>query len=262
VRLTELLREDWKTNSPRALIRPGFHALAMHRLGHAAGARTGPGRLPLRIVRALLNFLSQVVYGVDLPGQAAVGRRLVIGHHGGIVVAANATIGDDCLIRQNVTIGMAVEGGRAPRVGNRVQIGAGAVIVGDIEVGDGVVIGPNAVVTTDVPAAARVVAPPARILVARGDVPLPPPVEPARADGREADVADVLATIESALMLDTALEPDTPLLSSGLVDSLNVAVLLDALESRYAVSVSAEDVSAETFDTARQIADHLHSRRS
>lgn len=181
----------------------------------------------------------------------------------GIVIGGGVVIGDDCLLRQNVTIGAIGDGTGSPRIGHGVQIGAGAVIVGDIVIGDGAMIGPNSVVTTDVPPGARVVAAPSRILAEPREAlerPLPKRDGSTPADSPDAD--DVAGLIRDTLVLTTAIEADTPLVSSGLVDSLNLVVLLEALESEYAVVVQTEDVSAEGFDTPRQIADYVRSRRS
>jgi serine O-acetyltransferase len=89
---------------------------------------------------------------------AKVGRRFLVGHQSGIVIHFNSEFGDDCVIRQNVTIGAAGVGriNDGPKFGHRVDIGAGAVIVGKVKVGDDARIGPNAVVMTDVPAGATV----------------------------------------------------------------------------------------------------------
>jgi len=82
------------------------------------------------------------------------------------VIHPKAEIGDDCLIRQNVTIGAASHDRprEAPKLGNGVQVGSGAAILGNVKIGDGVRIGPNAVVMTSVPAGVIVFAAPARIL--------------------------------------------------------------------------------------------------
>ena len=104
---------------------------------------------------------------------STIGRRFRIGHQNGIVIHKFATIGNDCLVRHGVTLG---RGGieranspetfrdTAPVLGDRVDVGVGAVIVGKIRIGDDVHIGPNAVVLTDVPAGATVMAPMAKII--------------------------------------------------------------------------------------------------
>jgi serine O-acetyltransferase len=85
-----------------------------------------------------------------------------------VSIAKDAEIGDDCVIRHNVTIG-GVSGARpdGPIIGSGVEVGAGAVIIGRIRIGDGARIGPNAVVMTNVPAGAIAVAPATRILEPR-----------------------------------------------------------------------------------------------
>jgi len=225
-----------------------------------------PAGLHLRLLQTGLkvpSFFIRAVYGIEIPWKAEIGRRVVIAHQGGIVIAPDAVIGDDCLIRQNVTIGMAREGGPSPRIGRGVQIGAGAVIAGDVTVGDGAVIGPNSVVTINVPSRSRVVAAPSRIL-AGPEANLESEV--VKRDGglaAESSFAEEVASVvRDALDLDGAVGADTPLLSSGVVDSLNLVVVLSALESRYALEIPSDDVSADSFDTPRQIADYLHRQRS
>ena len=262
--LLELLREDRRTYE-QADHRPGFHALVVHRMGHAAMDVVEPAGLSVRLLRKglrVLSFITQSVYGIEIPWQAQVGRRVVIAHQGGIVIASNTVIGDDCLIRQNVTIGMAAEGGRSPSLGQGVQVGAGAVIVGDVMIGAGAIIGPNAVVTSDVPARARVIAARSRILSRPDDAYHATVEREGGMDTSQPTALEVSSIVRDALGLKAPIEADTPLLSSGVVDSLNLVIVLDALESRYVTQIPAEDVSAESFDTARHIADYLRVRRS
>ena len=97
---------------------------------------------------------------------------MLIGHQSGIVIHTNATIGDDCIIRQNVTIGAVnVERNQAPTVGCHVELGAGCSILGGITVGDGARIGPHSVVMTDVPPGAMVFVNPPRVVSLRGLAP-------------------------------------------------------------------------------------------
>jgi serine O-acetyltransferase len=163
--LLQILRDDRRTYGPRGWAEPGFHALAIHRWAMVQARR--PSRFPLglaaRAFRKLLFFLTRAVYGIEIHPGSDIGRGLMIVHQGGIVLGAER-IGDDCVVRQNVTIGQAVVEGPRPIVGDRVDIGAGAVIVGGITIGDGTKIGPNAVVTRSVSPDSLVVTPPARIL--------------------------------------------------------------------------------------------------
>jgi serine O-acetyltransferase len=163
-----LLREDLATHHGKVFA-PGFHALAVHRLG--VWGRMRP-RWPRRLVevayRALYTIV-RTVYGVEVPRQAVIGRRLELPHPVGVIISPEAAVGDDCLVRQGVTIGRFTRGRtrrppHAPRLGDRVEVGAGAVIVGGITVGDDVRIGPNAVVMTDLPPGSSAFAPPTRVL--------------------------------------------------------------------------------------------------
>ena len=162
--LLEILREDLERHGGQ-WHRPGFHAVALHRIATWQRGLPLPLRYPVMLAYGALYFVTRNLYGIELPRTTRIGRRLLIGHQSGIVVSEIATIGDDCVIRHNVTIGVPQWGdGRAPTIGDRVEIGAGAVILGDITIGDGALIGSNAVVMTDVPAGARVVAPAPRIV--------------------------------------------------------------------------------------------------
>ncbi len=101
----------------------------------------------------ILFKLIQVVTGVELPCEAEVGRNFVIDHFGGVIISGYAKFGDDCRIRNGVTIGLRrVHEKVAPIFGNNVDIGSGAKVLGPIIIGDNVVIGANAVVLCDVPA--------------------------------------------------------------------------------------------------------------
>ncbi len=177
----------------------------------------------------------------------------VFAHQPGVVIADNAVIGDDCLIRQNVTIGSAVEYGPAPKLGNRVRIGAGAVLIGGITVGDDVVIGPNAVVTEDVPAGATVLSPRPRVIHRSETLGAPAAGVQLPVASGEVDVDQIVLLISQSFELSGQIDADTPLLSAGLIDSLDIPLLLDILESRFELEVPVEQVSTASFDTPRQI---------
>ena len=149
----EHLRGDYAVNN-RSLWSPGFQAMAVYRLGgYCPDIPTKLLRSPAWFFYRFMRLFIRNVYGIELDARTRIGRRLRIAHQHGIVIHAQAVIGDDCLIRQGVTIG-AVGAGRdgAPVVGNRVKFGAGAITAGPVRIGDGAMIGPNAVVMTNVPA--------------------------------------------------------------------------------------------------------------
>ena len=163
--LFELIREDYRTHR-RDWTMPGFRALAVHRFGvWTRGLHPRLLRMPFSFIYEVLYRYVRNHYSIELPLWVKIGRRLLIGHQGGIVIGASQ-IGDDCIIIQNVTLGAASPEtiNQAPVLGNRVLVGCGAAVIGGIVIGDDVRIGPNAVVTTHVPAGAAVMAPLARIV--------------------------------------------------------------------------------------------------
>lgn len=117
------------------------------------------------VVGKLISGLNRVLFSCWLPGTARIGPRLTVGYQGlGIVVHSDAVIGSDCWISQHVTIGRNFGDTRVPTIGNRVYIGAGSVLFGEITVGDGAIVGSNAVVNRDVPPGAIVAGNPARVI--------------------------------------------------------------------------------------------------
>ena len=103
------------------------------------------------IYRILYKFV-QILTGVELPCEVEVGHNFVIDHFGGIVISGFARFGNNCRIRNGVVVGLArVDDPCAPVIGDNVDIGAGAKVLGRIRVGNNVLIGANAVVTRDIP---------------------------------------------------------------------------------------------------------------
>jgi serine O-acetyltransferase len=158
------IREDWAAHGSDYK-RPGFHAVAVHRLGAwQTGIRPKVLRAPLNLVYRTLNLLVRNLHGIELSSSAQLGRRVVLEPEGGIVVHGNSVIGDECVIRQNVRLGSrgADRPDEAPRLGNRVSIGAGAKILGDVSIGDDARIGADAVIFSNVRPGALAVGVPIR----------------------------------------------------------------------------------------------------
>jgi serine O-acetyltransferase len=160
------LLEDLKAQR-EGLLALGFWALLVYRFGHARFViKNKIIRAPWTILYVILHKLTEIFCGISIGSTAKIGRRLTIEHHGCIVIHGDSVIGDDCLIRHGVTLGNTgykdLYG--APTLGNRVQIGAGAKLLGRITVGDDAIVGANAVVTRDVPEHAIVGGVPARPL--------------------------------------------------------------------------------------------------
>jgi serine O-acetyltransferase len=166
VGLLSLIREDWVANW-KDWTRPGFRALTMYRFGvWRMGVKPAVLRWPLSLLYRFLHRRVRNHYGIELHYTAKIGRRVLIAHQGAIVIHEAATVGDDCVLRHGVTLGSAgnYSVDDAPVLGDRVSVGAGAMILGGVTVGDDATIGPNAVVLTDVPPGAIATAAPARII--------------------------------------------------------------------------------------------------
>jgi serine O-acetyltransferase len=140
---------------------PGIHALALHRLAHAAWQRR------LYWVGRFISHVGRTLTGIEIHPGAVLGRRVFIDHGMGVVIGETAEVGDDCTIYQGVTLGgTSLYRGikRHPTLGKGVVVGAGAKILGGFTVGDGAKVGSNAVVVKPVPAGATAVGNPARVL--------------------------------------------------------------------------------------------------
>jgi len=140
---------------------PGLHALVWHRaLVHPLW------RAGLRWLARWMAHWGRWATGIEIHPGATIGRGVFIDHGMGIVIGETAVIGDDCTLYHGVTLGGTSwrKGKRHPTLGRGVVIGAGAKVLGPIEIGDGAKIGSNAVVVRDVPADATAVGIPARIV--------------------------------------------------------------------------------------------------
>lgn len=140
-----------ETRADVAFNSPGLHAIWSHRLAHNMWQRER-----LRPAARLLSTATRAVTGVEIHPGAQIGRRFFIDHGMGVVIGATAQIGDDVMLYHGVTLGgrSLEKVKRHPTLGSGVTVGAGAKILGPIEVGDGVQIGANSVVVKAVPAGA------------------------------------------------------------------------------------------------------------
>ncbi len=152
--LWQQIVNDWR-NHERDWTRPGFRALAFYRFGvWRMGIRNKWLRAPLSVLYRMLYRRARNIYGIELPYSAQVGQNVIFEHQGGIVIHGNSVIGDGCILRQGVTLGNRRLDAPfdAPVLGNNVNVGAGAKILGGVRIGDNATIGANAVVLADVPA--------------------------------------------------------------------------------------------------------------
>ena len=156
------LRDDWRWHRTveggrsfwRPLREPGFWVVAVYRFGHWANRL----RIPIvgQVMRALYTLCRVCAFcltGADLRPGATIGKRFTIHTFPGIVVVNGVTIGDDCTINTGVCVvwraNNRCEG--VATIGNNVRLGVGAKILGQVTIGDRVIVGANAVVLHDIP---------------------------------------------------------------------------------------------------------------
>ena len=139
---------------------PGFHARQLHRLAHTL--HTHGLRLPAR----LTSHLGRALTGIEIHPCAQIGEKLVIDHGMGVVIGETTVIGDNCHLYQGVTLGgtSTKRAKRHPTLGDGVVVGAGAKIIGAVNIGDDAKIGAGSVVVTNVPPNATVVGVPGHIV--------------------------------------------------------------------------------------------------
>jgi serine O-acetyltransferase len=132
----------------------GFWALVVYRFGRwRYVVRPVILRKALSLIYRVAYKMVQIVCGIELPCEVELGRNFVIDHSGGIVISGYAKFGDSCRIRNGVVVGLSrTDDPCAPVIGNNVDIGAGAKLLGRVTIGDNCLIGANAVVIRDVPA--------------------------------------------------------------------------------------------------------------
>lgn len=148
-----------------ALTYPGFHAIVGHRITHALW------RLNLKLIARFLATLIRLLTGIEIHPAATIGDFCFIDHGAGVVIGETAIIGNRVTLYQGVTLGgMTLDKGkRHPTLGDDVVVGAGAIILGPISIGNRVRIGANAVVLKDVSDDSVMVGIPARPKPAAGE---------------------------------------------------------------------------------------------
>ena len=138
---------------------PGLHALWFHRVAHFFYQKRE------YVIARLISHISRWITGIEIHPGATIGRKFFIDHGMGVVIGETAEIGDNCLLYQGVVLGgtSLEKKKRHPTLGKSVVVGAGATLLGAINVGDNARIGAGSVVLSDVPPGATVVGIPGRI---------------------------------------------------------------------------------------------------
>jgi serine O-acetyltransferase len=139
---------------------PGFQAVRWHRVAHTLWKWRWP------LLPRLLSHWSRGLTGIEIHPGATLGPGFFIDHGMGVVIGETAIVGENCLLYQGVSLGgtSMKRIKRHPTLGNNVVVGAGAKIIGAINIGDNVKIGSGSVVINDVPANATVVGVPGRVV--------------------------------------------------------------------------------------------------
>ena len=129
------------------ILYPGFHILVFHKIAHFLY------RYHLLFLARLVSQIGRFFTGIEIHPGAKIGRRLFIDHGMGIVIGETASIGNDCIIYHNSTLGGTGKdkNKRHPDIGNNVMVGAGAKVLGPIKVGNNVKIGANSTVLKNIP---------------------------------------------------------------------------------------------------------------
>jgi serine O-acetyltransferase len=143
---------------------PGLHAVWIHRFTHWLYG------LRLYLIARLISQWARWMTGVEIHPGAQIGKRLFIDHGMGVVIGETAIVGDDVTIYQGVTLGGTgkEKGKRHPTIMNRVVIGTGAQVLGNITVGDNSRVGAASVVIDDVPENSTIVGVPGHIIFRNG----------------------------------------------------------------------------------------------
>lgn len=147
------------------LFYPGFHARVAHRLAHALHRRGVP-----LIPRGIMH-LARFFTGIEIHPGARIGPRFFIDHGMGVVIGETAEIGAGVTLYQGVTLGgtSTRRAKRHPTLRDNVVVGAGAKVIGAVEIGENARIGAGSVVVTSVPANATVVGVPGHIVAFHDD---------------------------------------------------------------------------------------------
>lgn len=159
-----LKEKSWYVRYIRVFLEPGTIAVIVYRYGRWVNG------LPIPILKQFLylfymlgKVLVVVGFGIYIPSKANIGKGFTIHNFSGIFIC-EATIGENCIVFQNVTIGHLRGQPSPPHLGNNVFLGAGAKVLGSVKIGNNVAVGANSVVISDVPDNCTVMGVPARII--------------------------------------------------------------------------------------------------
>jgi serine O-acetyltransferase len=164
----EHIRADYNRHG-RNLLNIAWWPLLTHRIGARALTLPYPARYVMSAVYMLMHYWVHLVSGTTIAREASIGADFYLPHSGNIIIHPGCSIGDDCSIFHEVTLGTSIDKAGVPQIGNKVLVGPGAKILGPVTIGDGARIAGNSLVLSDIPAGAVAIGVPARAIAA------PPP---------------------------------------------------------------------------------------
>ena len=164
IRAVSASEPDWAREKMPGNFAPSRYMLGAIRDYQRFAERRGPIAWALRRWNVVLHRFWSLVCGAEIPINTAIGGGLILPHPNGVIINYQTVIGPNCLVMQQVTLGVGGLLPGAPILGGHVDVGAGAKILGGVRLGDHCRVGPNAVVLEDVPPGATVVGVPARVI--------------------------------------------------------------------------------------------------
>lgn len=152
------MKNDWKADLARyggyrAFFREqSIYCIALYRCGRGIeGIKSALLKKIVSIPYYLVFRLVETLFSTSLPKEAVIGKGLRIWHFGQIFINPDVVIGDNCTLRQGVTLGNKFDGGGCPKIGNNVEFGAHSMVLGKVEIGNNCTIGAMTLVNKDVP---------------------------------------------------------------------------------------------------------------
>lgn len=216
---------------------PGLQVLLFHRLAHWLLL------LGVPFIPRFISHFARWITGIEIHPGASIGRGVFIDHGMGVVIGETAIVGDYCLIYQGVTLGGTGKqsGKRHPTLGENVVVGAGAKVLGNLEIGNNVRIGAGSVVLRDVPSDCTVVGVPGRI-VHRSGVRVNPLEHGSLPDSEAVVIRALVDRIESLEQQVQQLQHQ-PLSSSAFI----MAETWEELEEKLVTSCRLKDKAFQEF---------------
>lgn len=155
---------------------PGFHAITVHRFLHKLWNKDlgllSFAKPHLKFFIRVSAHITKILTGIEIHPAAQIGKAFFIDHGSGVVIGETTIVGDNVTIYQGVTLGgvSTKKEKRHPTLGSNIVVGAGAKVLGNINIGDYVQIGANSVVIKDIPPYSTVVGIPGRIVKTNGEL--------------------------------------------------------------------------------------------